>query len=143
MEKKSARQAAIEVLQKEGGPLATKELAQRTLATKGVELKGKTPVATIAAMLATSNKKGGPFVRFSPGVYGLRDEVAEPEREKGDEGEQEGESTEEEPTEQPDEHSASLREAAAAADRKAKAKRQAKPHPKPSAKSTKREKATA
>jgi hypothetical protein len=42
------------------------------LATPGVRLKGATPAATIQAMLAVENKKGGIFERVEPGVYRLR-----------------------------------------------------------------------
>ena len=40
---------------------------------KGVELKGKTPEATLSAILATENKKGGVFERTERGVYRLRE----------------------------------------------------------------------
>lgn len=35
--------------------------------------KGKTPGATMAAQLATSNQKGGQFIKVAPGVYALRE----------------------------------------------------------------------
>jgi hypothetical protein len=52
--------------------LKTSDIVTRVLAHPGVRLEGKTPAATIAAMLAVSEKKGGPFRRTAPGTYTLR-----------------------------------------------------------------------
>ena len=50
------------------------EIARRVLEVKGVRLAGKTPEATVAAMLAVENKKpDGLFVRVAPGTYALRE----------------------------------------------------------------------
>jgi hypothetical protein len=64
-----ARQVAIDVLRKAGEPLHAKEIAKRVLATgRCAALKGKTPEATISAMLAVSSKPGGPFARAEQGT---------------------------------------------------------------------------
>ena len=70
----TARQAAVEVLQRAGEPLKSDEITRRVLAVKGVRLAGKTPAASVAAMLAVENKKSdGLFVRVVPGTYALRE----------------------------------------------------------------------
>ena len=70
----TTRQAAAEVLGEAGGPLKSAEIARRVLEVKGVLLAGKTPSATVAAMLAVENKKpDGLFVRTEPGTYALRE----------------------------------------------------------------------
>lgn len=56
-----AKQVAIDVLRQAGEPLHAKEIAQRVLASgRCAGLKGKTPEATITAMLAVGSKHGGP-----------------------------------------------------------------------------------
>ena len=71
---KTAKQAAVEVLEHAAEPLKTDEIARRVLEVKGVRLAGKTPGATIAAMLAVENKRpDGLFVRVAPGTYALRE----------------------------------------------------------------------
>lgn len=76
----SAKDAAVRVLKREGGPLKATVIAERVLATKGVKLAGKTPAATIAAMLSVENQKSdGLFVRTEPGTYALRE--AKPKKE--------------------------------------------------------------
>jgi hypothetical protein len=70
----SAKQVAIEVLRKAAGPLHAKEIAKRVLASgRCAGLKGKTPEATISAMLAVGSKPGGPFTRVDKGTYTLAD----------------------------------------------------------------------
>ena len=70
---KTAKQAAFDVLRQAGEPLKADEIGRRVLSVKGVELKGKTPLATIAAILSVENKKpDGLFVRTAPGTYSLR-----------------------------------------------------------------------
>lgn len=70
----TGKAAMVKVLQAAGEPLKTKELTERALKVKGVALKGKTLAATLAAILATENKKpAGLFIRTAPGTYGLRD----------------------------------------------------------------------
>ena len=69
-----AKQVAIDVLRKAGEPLHAKEIAKRVLASgRCAGLKGKTPEATISAMLAVGSKPGGPFARVDKGTYALPD----------------------------------------------------------------------
>jgi hypothetical protein len=71
---KTAKQAAVEVLRVAGEPLTSAEVARHVLEMNGVRLAGKTPEATVAAMLAVENKKpDGLFVRVAPGTCTLRD----------------------------------------------------------------------
>jgi hypothetical protein len=80
----SAKQATIQVLKRAGGPLKTDEIAKRVLRTKGVVLAGKTPTATIGAMLAVESKKtDGLFVRTDKATYGLRGSKTAPRRRGG------------------------------------------------------------
>jgi hypothetical protein len=70
----TAKQAAVEVLQLAGEALKSDEITRRVLEVKGVRLVGKTPVASVAAMLAVENKKPDSlFVRAAPGMYTLRE----------------------------------------------------------------------
>ena len=70
----TARQAAVEVLRGAGEPLKSAEIARRVMEVKGVRLVGKTPAATVAAMLAVENKQpDGLFPRVAPGTYALRE----------------------------------------------------------------------
>lgn len=71
---KTAKQATVEVLRRAGEPLKAAEIARRVVEAKDVRLAGKTPAATVAAMLAVENgKPDGLFVRVAPGTYGLRE----------------------------------------------------------------------
>lgn len=71
---RTARQAAVEVLQRAREPLKAAEIARRVLEVEGVRLAGKTPAATVAAMLAVENKKPeGLFVRTASQTYTLRE----------------------------------------------------------------------
>lgn len=71
--KVSAKAAAVDVLKKARKPLPTSEIVERVLKTPGVKLGGKTPAATIAAILAVENgKPDGLFRRTAPGTYTLR-----------------------------------------------------------------------
>ena len=68
----SAKQVAIDVLRTAGQPLQASEIAKRVLASgRCAGLKGKTPEATISAMLAVGSKPGGPFSRVDKGTYTL------------------------------------------------------------------------
>ena len=68
----SAKEVAIDVLREVGEPLLAKEIAKRVLASgRCAGLKGKTPEATISAMLAVGSKPGGPFARVDKGTYAL------------------------------------------------------------------------
>ena len=69
-----AKQVAIDILRKAGQPLHANEIAKRVLASgRCAGLKGKTPEATISAMLAVGSKPGGPFTRVDKGTYALPD----------------------------------------------------------------------
>jgi hypothetical protein len=69
-----AKQVAIDVLRKAGEPLHAREIAKRVLASgRCAGLKGKTPEATISAMLAVGSKPGGPFTRVDKGTYTVND----------------------------------------------------------------------
>ncbi len=70
----SAKQVAIDVLRKADQPLRASEIAKRMLASgRCAGLKGKTPEATISAMLAVGSKPGGPFTRVDKGTYTIAD----------------------------------------------------------------------
>jgi HB1, ASXL, restriction endonuclease HTH domain len=72
----SAKQVAIDVLRTAGQPLQASEIAKQVLASgRCAGLKGKTPEATISAMLAVGSKPGGPFARVDKGTYTLADSV--------------------------------------------------------------------
>ena len=74
-----AKQVAIDVLRKTGEPLHAKEIAKRVIASgRCAGLKGKTPEATITAMLAIGSKPGGPFARVDKGTYTLAEAPAAP-----------------------------------------------------------------
>ena len=66
----SAKQVAIDVLRAADEPLKAKEIAKRVIESgRCAGLKGKTPEATISAMLAVGSKPGGPFKRVDKGTY--------------------------------------------------------------------------
>ena len=68
----SAKQVAIDLLREAGEPLTAREIAKRVIASgRCTGLKGKTPEATISAMLAVGSKPGGPFARVAKGTYTL------------------------------------------------------------------------
>lgn len=70
----SAKQVAIDVLRKADEPLRASDIAKRVLASgRCAGLKGKTPEATISAMLAVGSKPGGPFKRVDKGTYTFAD----------------------------------------------------------------------
>jgi hypothetical protein len=73
----SAKQVAIDVLRQAGQPLHAREIAKRVITSgRCAGLKGKTPEATISAMLAVGSKSGGPFARVGKGTYTLADSAA-------------------------------------------------------------------
>ena len=73
----SAKEVAIDVLRTAGQPLHASEISKRVLASgRCAGLKGKTPEATISAMLAVGSKPGGPFTRVDKGTYTLTDAPA-------------------------------------------------------------------
>ena len=64
MQGESAKQVAIDLLRAAGEPLHSKEITKRVINSGRCSgLKGKTPEATVAAMLAVGSKQGGPFKR--------------------------------------------------------------------------------
>ena len=67
----SAKQVAIDLLRAADGPLEPKEIAKWVIDSGRCSgLKGKTPEATISAMLAVGAKTGGPFKRVGKGCRG-------------------------------------------------------------------------
>lgn len=69
----SARAAAVEVLRGKRNGMKTKAIIDAVLATEGVKLGGKTPGATISAILAVeASKEDGLFERIAPGSFRLR-----------------------------------------------------------------------
>jgi hypothetical protein len=72
-----AKQVALDVMRTAGEPLHASEIAKRVLASgRCAGLKGKTPEATISAMLAVGSKPGGPVTRVDKGTYTLADAPA-------------------------------------------------------------------
>ena len=75
----SAKQVAIDVLRTAAGPLKAKEIAKRVIdSRRSAGLQGKTPEATISAMLAVGSKPGGPFKRVDKGTYTLAEAPTRP-----------------------------------------------------------------
>ncbi len=78
MQGESAKQVTIDVLRAAGEPLHTKEITKRVLESgRSSGLKGKTPEATVAAMLAVGSKPGGSFKRVDKATYALADDLTE------------------------------------------------------------------
>jgi restriction system protein len=78
MRGESAKQVAIDVLRAAGEPLHTKEITRRVIESgRSSGLKGKTPEATVAAMLAVGSKPRGSFKRVEKATYTLADDLAE------------------------------------------------------------------
>ena len=73
-----AKQVAIDLLREAGEPLHAKEIAKRVIESGRTRLKGKTPEATISAMLAVGSKPGGPFKRVDKGTYTLAEPATAP-----------------------------------------------------------------
>ncbi len=77
MRAESAKQVAIDVLRAAGEPLHTKEITKRVIDSgRSSGLKGKTPEATVAALLAVGSKPGGSFKRVDKATYTLADDLA-------------------------------------------------------------------
>ena len=71
----STKAVTIDLLRRAGAPLPAKEIAQRVIDSgRCTNLKGKTPEATINAMLAIGSKPGGAFKRVGKGTYELADD---------------------------------------------------------------------
>lgn len=65
-------EAAKAVLDQEGRPLRSREIAEKAVGLGLLSHVGKTPVQTMSARLsATVAKENSPFVRIRPGVFGL------------------------------------------------------------------------
>lgn len=67
-------EAAAHVLEQEGRPLHSREIAELAVDRGLLSHVGKTPVQTMSARLSGAVAKGrgkGPFVRIRPGVFGL------------------------------------------------------------------------
>lgn len=67
-------EAAAYVLEKEGRPLHSREIAEKAVDFGILSHVGKTPVQTMSARLSATVAKErgkGPFVRIRPGVFGL------------------------------------------------------------------------
>jgi len=67
-------EAALKVLEHEGRPLHSREIAERAVEWGLLSHVGKTPVQTMSGCLSASVAKGAgktPFARVSPGVFGL------------------------------------------------------------------------
>src|SRR6266536_1118643 len=83
MQGESAKQVAIDVLRAAGEPLHAKEVAKRVIESgRCSRLQGKTPEATVAALLAVGSKPGGPFKRVEKGTYTLSEPTAKDEGEE-------------------------------------------------------------
>ena len=61
--KVSARETAIAIIKRSRKPIAVKTVVAKVLTTPGIELKGKTPEATISAMIYTEAKKEDGAIR--------------------------------------------------------------------------------
>ena len=69
------KDAAMEVLKEAGGPLQAKEIAERIISKGLWKTTGKTPVATVSALLYSDIKKNGEasaFILDAPQTFGLR-----------------------------------------------------------------------
>jgi hypothetical protein len=65
-------EAAKAVLEQEGRPMRSREIAEKAVALGLLSHVGKTPVQTMSARIsATVAKAGSPFVRVRPGIFGL------------------------------------------------------------------------
>ena len=72
-------EAARAVLDQEGRPLRSREIAEKAVASGLLSHVGKTPVQTMSARLsATVAKDNSPFVRIRPGVFGLTEWHGDP-----------------------------------------------------------------
>ena len=75
----SLKDAAKRVLHEAGEPLHYQEITTRILQRKLSQSKSKTPAASVNAVLSVEIKRHGnasPFVRVTPGVFGLRSDAS-------------------------------------------------------------------
>ena len=78
----TTREAVISVLKEAGEPLHSNEITERVLKAGLWATKGKTPAATIGAMLASDVKAKGAaseFVQVAPSTFGLKEFEAKPD----------------------------------------------------------------
>jgi hypothetical protein len=76
---KTVKQAAAEILRREGRPLGISEIADHILRDEAVRLGGKTPKATISGQLYVEAKKpDGMFVKTGRAMIGLREQSPPP-----------------------------------------------------------------
>jgi restriction system protein len=71
----SFEEATLTILQAVGEPLHYREIAKRAVEQGLIQTDGKTPEATLNAVLAVDIKQkgeGSSFIRVKPGVFGLR-----------------------------------------------------------------------
>lgn len=73
-EAKTVKQAAADILRREGRELSVAEIADRMLQIENLRLTGKTPKATISAQLYVEAKKpDGIFELVRRGTFRLRE----------------------------------------------------------------------
>jgi HB1/ASXL restriction endonuclease-like protein with HTH domain len=106
--KVSGRDAAVAILLRNDGPMHYREITSQAVQSGLLTPKGKTPDATMNAMLAVAAKAGEVFTKVAPGVFGLIDADAARANLRGpaaDAAENGGDAPEatEEPTEAPTE----------------------------------------
>ncbi len=71
--KVSARETAIAIIRRSRKPVEVKTVIAKTLATPGVNLGGKTPEATVAAMIyVEAAKEDGQIVKVGRGLVEAR-----------------------------------------------------------------------
>lgn len=69
----TGKRAATLILQQAGKPLHYREITRLALEGGLIKTAGKTPDATMNAMLATAAKDGDTFVRLDPGIFDLKE----------------------------------------------------------------------
>jgi len=75
----TVKQVTLDLLRQASEPLHAKEIAKRVIDSgRCRSLKGKTPEATITALLAVGAKSGGPFKRLAKATYTLADHATSP-----------------------------------------------------------------
>jgi hypothetical protein len=70
---KTTMREALLIAMANGKPAKTKAITDKALQVPGLAMGGKTPAATMGALLAVDNKTGKPglFTRTAPGTYKL------------------------------------------------------------------------
>lgn len=81
----SMREAAHKLLDEEGGPLKVNTITKRAMDKGLIKTEGKTPEATMGAVLGTNAKRDdAEFVRTRPGTYGLKGRDRKGQKAKSD-----------------------------------------------------------